>query len=55
MQDAQQARQSVLDQLDLNDPNRTANSVEFVDTTIKCMLSMLPKIETIRVSQHIFI
>ncbi|KAI6177631.1 hypothetical protein M3Y97_00928900 [Aphelenchoides bicaudatus] len=50
MQTAQEARQSVLDQLELNDLNRTANSTDFVDTAVKCMQSMLPKIETIRKS-----
>lgn len=49
MQTAQEARQSVLDQLELNDSNKTVNSTDFVDQAIKCMQSMLPKIETIRV------
>lgn len=50
MQLAQEARQTVLDQLELNDPNRTSNSVDFVEEAMKCMSGMLPKIESIRVS-----
>jgi hypothetical protein len=49
MQSAQEARQSVLDQLELNDANRTMNSTNFVDQAVMCLQSMLPKIESIRV------
>jgi hypothetical protein len=49
MKSALEARQSVLDILELNDTNRTVISMDFLNRTAACMIEMLPKIETIRV------
>lgn len=56
MKAAQDARQSVLDQLELNYSNKTTvTSIDFANSTVTCMLNMLQKIETIKVGPIIAI